>query len=178
MRRRKRVFHYIPRAMLLSSASLAIRIRRIPVSWVTPNFLSSKNYEVDAQGCLGSDGGAAGRNGCGACAAAWYVVLSTGLHAQQATRAERIFCLRGDTKSSLFTPILPPLPPAARPPLPPQLARDMEDPEHALWQGSLPCVTQRRVCRIQQNLASRVRFARVGGGMRERKYLIRRPEKV
>ena len=114
MRRRKRVFHYIPRAMLLSSASLAIRIRRIPVSWVTPNFLSSKNYEVDAQGCLGSDCGAAGRNGCGVCAAAWYVVLSTGLHAQQATRAERIFCLRDDTKSALPTPIPPPA--AHRPP--------------------------------------------------------------
>jgi len=144
MRWRKLVFHRIPRAMLLPSASLAIRIRRIPVSRVTPNFLSSKNYEVDVQGCLGSDGGAAGRNGYGACAAAWYVVLVTSLHAQQATRAERSFCLRGDTKSSLFTPIPPP---AARPPLPPQLARDMEDPEHASWQGSLPCVTQRRVCR-------------------------------
>ena len=111
--------------MLMPSASLAIRIRRIPVSWVTPKFLSSKNYEVDAQGCLGSDGGAAGRNGYGACAAAWYVVLVTSLHAQQATRAERIFCLRGDTKSALSTPILPPAP---RPPLPPQLARDMEEP--------------------------------------------------
>ena len=128
MRWRKLVFHRIPRAMLLPSASLAIRIRRIPVSRVTPNFLSSKNYEVDVQGCLGSDGGAAGRNGCGICAAAWYVVLVTGLHAQQATGAERIFCLRGNTKSALPTPIPPP---AARPPLPPQLARDMEDPEHA-----------------------------------------------
>jgi len=47
-------------------------------------------------------------------------------------------------QSALSTPIPPP---AARPPLPPQLARDMEDPEHASWQGSLPCVTQRRVCR-------------------------------
>ncbi len=47
-------------------------------------------------------------------------------------------------------PVPPPSrrpPPAARPPLPPQLARDMEDPEHAAWQCSPPCVTQRRACR-------------------------------
>ena len=90
MRRRQHVYHRIPRAMLLSSAPLAIRFRRIPVPCVTPKCLSSKIHQADAQGCLGSDGGAAGRNGCGVCAAAWYAVLSTALHAQQPTRAERI----------------------------------------------------------------------------------------